>query len=240
MLKKIFACLLTAALLMSLAACGEPADIRGEVIENDPTTVPATTQPQETTQAPTVAPTEAPTEPTFSIGSASGNTYKNEFIGIQCVLDGNWVFKTDEEMRQINQITSDLVDEEYKNFVSNLTVVQDMMAVNTNQMDTINVVLEKLSGANLFLTADQYMSLSKDATVNALASMGLNIVSAEVTKVQFAGEEHAALVIQADVEGIAVYEVLLAIKCNGYMACVTACTWIENTCMDILNKFEAC
>ena len=78
MLKKIFACLLTAALLMSLAACGEPADIRGEVIENDPTTVPATTQPQETTQASTVAPTEAPTEPTFSIGSASGNTYKNE------------------------------------------------------------------------------------------------------------------------------------------------------------------
>ena len=117
MLKKIFACLLTAALLMSLAACGEPTDIRGEVIENDPTTVPATTQPQETTQASTVAPTEAPTEPTFSIGSASGNTYKNEFIGIQCVLDGNWVFKTDEEMRQINQITSDLVGEEYKNFV---------------------------------------------------------------------------------------------------------------------------
>lgn len=84
------------------------------------------------------------------------------------------------------------------------------------------------------------MSLSKDPAVNALSTMGLNIISAEITNVEFAGKEHVALAIEAEISGIAMYEYIVLVKCNGYMACVTACTWVENTCMDILSQFEPC
>ena len=84
------------------------------------------------------------------------------------------------------------------------------------------------------------MSQAKDPAVGALASMGLTIVSAEQTKIQFAGEEHTALTIEADVGGYAMYETMVVIKCPGYIACVTVCTWLQNTCQEILNQFEAC
>ena len=235
-MKKLFACLLTVALLLSFAACGQPDDIRGDVTPN--TTTQATTEA--TTETTTEATTEATTEPEFSIGSSTGNTYKNEFIGIQCTLDGNWIFKTDAEIQAINEATLGLVGEEYKNMLANATVLQDMFATHVNGMDTVNVVLEKLSLASALLSEEQYMNLAKDSAVNALASMGLTIVSSDVTKVQLAGKEHTALVVEANIAGFTIYEYMVVIKCNGYIACVTVATWNENTCLDILSKFEPC
>jgi hypothetical protein len=205
-------------------------------------TTEATTETttETTTEATTESTTEATTQPEFSIGSSAGNTYKNEFIGIQCALDSNWVFKTDAEIQAINEITMGLVGQEYKDALANAAVIQDMMATHTNGMDTVNVVLEKLSGIYLAVSEEQYMNLAKDSAVNALASMGLTIVSSEVAKVQLAGKEHTALVVEANIAGLTIYEYMVVIKCNGYIACVTVATWNENTCLDILSKFEPC
>ena len=124
--------------------------------------------------------------------------------------------------------------------ITSMAVIQDMMATHVNQMDTVSVVLEKLNGAALLITEEQYMSLAKDSAVNALISMGLNVTSSEVVTVQLAGEDHVALAIAGDFSGLNVYEYMVVVKCNGYMACITACTWLENTCMDILNQFQPC
>ena len=228
MLKKFLACLLTLALMLSFAACGQTTDIRGEVSSN----TNAATQPQETT----VPPTEAE----FEIGSSTGNTYKNQFIGIQCTLDANWVFKTDEEIRAQNQATLGLVGDEYKDLLANAAIVYDMVAVHTNQMDTVNVVMEKMSVANLLMTEEQYLNLSKDSAVGGLQSMGFTVDKAEVTKIQFAGAEHAALTLEGSFSGIAFYETMVVVKCNGYIACITVGTWIENYCADIINQFQPC
>ena len=243
MFKRILACLLSVVLLLSFFGCTQQDDIRGDITPNPTTeaTTEATTEvtTEATTEPTTVATTEPVAQQEFNIGSSTGNTYCNEFIGIQCTLDENWTFKTDEEMKAVNQVTLDLVGDEYKNALANATVVYDMMATHTNGMDSVNVVMEKLSGLNVLLTEERYMELSKDSAVNALASMGLNIVSAQVVTVQLAGKEHTALAIEADVGGIAMYEYMVVVKCNGYIACITACTWNGNTCMDILNQFQA-
>lgn len=229
MTKKIVVCLVCLGVLLSFFGCTQPEDIRGQVSGNT-----VTTTPEETTAEPTVP------QPEFSIGSSAGNTYKNEFIGIQCSLDETWVFKTDEEMQAINRTSAEMVGDEYKDMIANAAVVQDMMATNSNQTDTVNVVMEKLNGVAVLLTEEQYMSAAKDPAVNALSSMGLKIVSAEVVTLQFAGQEHVALTIEADVDGIPMYECMVVVKCSGYMVCVTACTWQKNTCMDILSHFEPC
>ena len=143
-------------------------------------------------------------------------------------------------MKAINEQTLGMVGDDYKAMLANASVIQDMLATDADQLNTINVVLEKLNVASLFVTEEQYMSLSKDPAVNALSTMGLNIISAEITNVEFAGKEHVALAIEAEISGIAMYEYIVLVKCNGYMACVTACTWVENTCMDILSQFEPC
>lgn len=236
MFKKLLVCLLTLTLLLSFAACGQPSDVRGDVTPNTTTETTVET----TTETTTEATTEATTQRSFSIGSSTGNTYKNEFIGIQCTLDSNWIFKTDAEIQTINEVTMGLVGEEYKDILANATVIQDMMATHTNGLDSVNVVLEKLNAAALLLSEEQYLQLAKDSAVNALASMGLTIVSSDITKVQLAGNEHAALVVEANIGGYTIYEYMVVIKCNGYIACVTVATWNENTCLDVLSKFEPC
>ena len=114
-----------------------------------------------------------------------------------------------------------------------------MMATHANQMDTLGVVMEKLSGINLLISEEQYLAASKDGAVGALESMGITVTAAEVVKIQFAGAEHYALTVEGNYLGIDVYECLVAVKCNGYIVAVTACTWDTNTCMDILNQFQA-
>lgn len=222
MMKKIFAIVLALTLVLSLAACDLSPDVRGDV---NPKPAGATT---------------AEDEPELSVGSSTSNTYKNEFIGIQCTLDSEWTFKTDAEIQEINKTTAGMMGDDYKDVITNMAVIQDMMATHSNQMDTVNVVLEKLSGINALISEEQYCNLSKDATVQALASMGMNITSSEVVKIQFAGEEHAAITIAGDYAGLAIYECVVAVKCNGYIACVSVATWMENNCQEILNQFTPC
>lgn len=244
MFKKIVTVLLSAALLLSFAGCTQQDDIRGDITPNPTTeaTSEATTEATtEATNEPTTEPTTEPVaEPEFDIGSTTGNTYKNTFLGIQCTLDETWIFKTDEEIKAVNDTTMELVGDEYKEAMANAPVVYDMMATHTNGMDSISVVLEKLSGLNVLMTEQTYMDLSKDNAVNALASMGLNIQSAETFTVQLAGKDHVALMIEADVGGYAIYECMVVVKCGGYIACITVCTWLENYCMDLLNQFQPC
>lgn len=39
------------------------------------------------------------------------NKYVNEFSGINCSLDAQWIFYADEQLREINNITYDMLDE---------------------------------------------------------------------------------------------------------------------------------
>ena len=223
------------AMMLSFAACGLPVNIRGDVTPN-----PATNAPTEATAEATTEATTEPvvTEPQFDIGSTAGGTYKNAFIGIQCTLDENWTFKTDEEIQAHNEATLGLMGDAYKEALANATVVYDMMATHVNGMDTINVVMEKLSAAALLITEEQYLNLSKDGAVGGLQSMGFTIDSAEVVKLQFAGAEHYALNITGSYAGVPIYETLVAMKCNGYIVGITVATWLENTCADVLNQFQ--
>ena len=245
MLKRILAGVLALAMALSFAACSEKKESRSKKDKETTATtdqwnsevVIATTAPHET-EEPTVETTEPATESGFAIGTNSGNTYKSEFIGIQCTLDANWVLMTDEEIRAQNEATLGMLGDEYEKLLANAVNAYDMMATNVNEMDTVAILLEKLSGVNALLTEVQYIEASKDMAVAGLEQMGFTIEAADVITVQFAGAEHAALSITGNYLGVPVYECVVAVKCGEYVACVTACTWLENTCMDVLNLFQ--
>ena len=214
-MKRFFALLLALAMVLSLAACGNDA----EPVETF-LLLEVTDNPFETTGA--IAAEE--TDDEFSAGSSVDHTYKSAFIGIQCFLDLDWTFMSDAEISAEN--------------LPNATVRYDMMANHSNNLDSVSVVLEKLSAADRAITAEEYLTAAKDPTVEALSAVEITVNSAEIVKIRFAGEEHTALAIAGNYVGYPIYEYLVAIKCGSYMACVTVCTWDTNTCMDILNQFQ--
>lgn len=249
MLKKILICTLTLALLLSFCGCSlidqllgsddiDDFVFDGEVVDDLPAatlpTVTDTTEPQKEIETPA----ESETEETFGIGSTTENTYRNEFIGIQCTLNLDWTFMSDAEIRTQNEATLGVMGDDYASALANASLIYDMMAYHSNATDTLGVVLEKLSGTNLLISEEQYLTASMNSAVGSLQSMGISVTAAEIVKVQFAGAEHYALTIEGNYAGFAIYECLVVVKCDGYIAAITACTWDTNTCMEILDRFQ--
>ena len=246
MLKKILAGLLAMVMVMSFAACSEKEN--GSNNEATATTdmwkseiVYETTAPYETeepTEDPTVEGTEPATESVVPVGNNSGNTYINEFIGIRCTLDENWVLMTNEEIRAQNESILGMVGGDYEEMISFASSLYDMMAINVNEMDTVAVTLEMYNASTALMSEEQIIAASKDMTVATLESMGFEIEAADVVTVQFAGAEHAALMITGNLLGTPIYECAVVIKRGDFYALIAACTWVEDGCMDVLNMFQ--
>lgn len=221
---------MTLTLVFMLTACGGTEnDIRGDIDSNNSTT--STTDNKDAT--------ESKDEKEFSTGKVATNKYTNEFVGISVELGDDWTFMTDAQIEQNNKEALGLMGDDYKALMESATTFTDMMATNANQMDTVNVTFEKLTGSNLLLTEEKYVELSKDGLKSGLESMGMTNVVLTDGKATFAGKEHSFIAVSAEFSGVAVYERLAVVKCNGYMVSVTACTWQTDGSKAILDSFKA-
>lgn len=177
--------------------------------------------------------------PMLSLGSSRGNHYSSSYLGIQCTLDDSWTFLSDEEIREQNNLTQELLGEKYQKELESADTLQDMMATQVDGVNTINITLTKLSGAELFASEEDCARAAKDVAVDGLGEMGITVVFADVAEVTFAGEKHYCLQISGTYMGYEVYETTVCMKRGNYMAAINACTWITNETAELLNYFEA-
>lgn len=182
--------------------------------------------------------TEA-TSPTLSLGSSRGNHYSNSYLGIQCTLDDSWTFLSDEEIRAQNNLSRELLGEKYQEALESADSLQDMKATQVDGVNTINIVLQKLSGVEVFASEEDCARAAKDVLVDGLGNMGITVVSADAAEVTFVGEKHYCIQVSGTYMGYEVYETVVCMKRGNYMAAITACTWITNETAELLNYFEA-
>ena len=182
--------------------------------------------------------TEA-TSPMLSLGSSRGNHYSNSFLGIQCTLDDSWAFLSDEEIRERNNLSKELLGEKYQKMLESADSLQDMMATQVDGVNTINITLTKLSGAELFASEEDCARAAKDVLADGLGDMGITVVSVDAAEMTFAGAKHYCIQVSGTCMGYEVYETVVCMKRGNYMAAITACTWITNETAELLNYFEA-
>lgn len=236
-MKRIIASLLVLLLLVAMTACvgPNPSTTPGKT-DPDTTTVPTTTVPP-TTVPPTTA---APEKEDPFIGETVNNVYTNGFLGITCQLDAQWTVLNKEQMAQLMGTTSDMLNNDaMEAAMENGTVFTVFHAQKLNGQLNMNITLEKLNLINgVLLDEESYLNASKDQLAPALESMGLENVTVETAKIQFAGEERHGLRIHATIQGIDFDEALVCIKNGNYMACVTVGTLGENKTDDLLAMFK--
>lgn len=236
-MKRIIASLLVLLLLAAMTACvgPNPSTTPGKT-DPDTTTVPTTTVPP-TTVPPTTA---APEKEDPFIGETVNNVYTNGFLGITCQLDAQWTVLNKEQIAQQMGTTSDrLNNDAMTNAMENGTVFTVFSAQKLSGQLNMNITLEKLSLVNgVLLDEESYIKISKDQLAPALESMGLENVTVETAKIQFAGEEHHGLRIHGTIQGIDFYEELVCIKNGNYIASVTVGTLGENKTDDLLAMFK--
>lgn len=219
MLRKTGIALLLILTICMLSACGSD-DIRGSVSTNSANTA---------------------SEAELSLGVTTGQTYESKFIGIGCQLGENWTFYTDAQMKELNNLTADMVGEEYKEALKNTSVIYDMYATDPSAGYTINVNLENLSLVHqLALTEEAYVQAGLESIKGALESTGLTDVTCTAATFTLAGKEHHGVNISAmSPQGVPVYEAVVCLKTGGYMAIVTVFTSGENQTQALLSGFYA-
>ncbi len=175
----------------------------------------------------------------LQVGSSSANRYKNEFIGIGVEFDDKWVFKTDEEIKEINKAAIGMLGDDYAEVVESASVLTDMYATNVNETDTVNVSLEKLMGVNLMISEEDYVEASLPSLKGGLESMGITNLEVKTGTTEFAGKTHAFVELKGKYADVDLYEAVVVVKCSGYVAVIAACTWGENTTGNIISQFYA-
>ena len=249
-MKRIAALILLAAMLLSLAACGNDPSAGGAEptstpeVSDTPASEPPEENPAETdeTDAQTsdqAGEPEAPSEPVLGVYYADTNTYENELIGLGCQLDDEWRVYSADEMAELNGMMVDMMtDEAIAEQLESSGYVQAFYAQLGEDPVTVNITVENLGllyGA--LLDEQQYIELTIDQLPAVLESMGLTDITSEITTTTFLGSEHTAVNITGQVQGVAFYETLVCVKVNRYMACITAASYVADVTGDVLDMF---
>lgn len=209
-MKKLLALLMTLALLVGVTACGS----------NE---IPATVMG----------------EKSFGLGSVDGLTYKNDFIGIGCNLGSDWSFYSDEQIRQMNNQTTALAGEEYEALMANTNMVYDMMAVSSNQLDNISVILEKSTeeAVAAFDLRTTYAALFPTIK-QSFENMGYTGITYQFAPITIDGKTIECVTSSANYGyGIMYQRQLMLPLSGGYVATVTVTTFDNDGTEYYLQKF---
>lgn len=226
-MKKVFVFLLLFAVVFTICGCqNNNVDVIGKY-ENDTTKISADTSNDE----------EVSVEE-FSLGKTTGNIYKSDFIGIGCELDENWSFYNDEQIKELNNLTLDMAGDEFSELIKEVPVVNDMFATDNDQLDNINISLEKVDKTRLLsLNIAENFKVIAPMTVDALKNMGYESINYEIGKVEVDGKTLDALHITGEINGVNAYQTTFQKKCNGYLANITVATYFDNTISDLIDNF---
>ncbi|MDD6284101.1 MAG: hypothetical protein PUB05_01920 [Firmicutes bacterium] len=181
--------------------------------------------------------TSSKSESTFEMGTVTGNQYSNKFLGIGCTLDSDWTFSTDEQIRETNSISTDLLDEEMQSQLENASIVYDMMATCSNG-DSININIENLGISGALATAETYINSQTDSLKTALEQIGLSDVVIDNKTFDFAGSSEKGIYVSGTINGVKLEEAIIVLKRGTRFANVTVTT-INGSINDIIAQFRA-
>lgn len=204
-MKKLFALILSLAMLFALAACGS-----------------------------------SESTPELTRGTVNGSRYESSFLGVGCELDSSWTVSSDEELAELmGQAVENLENpDKYQKMLESASIIQDFNAVHSSGA-SVNIVFEKLSGANRLLDEDQYCDLSIPTLETTYTDLGLNDVKAEKNEFSFAGVTHPGSLTTGTIYGISYYCQQIYIKNGSYMGVVTITCFNESDIAAIAGYFYA-
>ncbi|MBQ3145077.1 MAG: hypothetical protein IJB90_00565 [Clostridia bacterium] len=205
--------LLVASILFVLTGCGE--EKKNPVVDNNTVT-----------EEPKVE---------FSMGEWKDNTYENKFLGLKFNLPEGWTYSSDEEIAQMMNIGSELLNDDQKIAaeLAKLTSVYYVVANDPSTGNNISIMSEK---PLMDITTEYYLDQLK-TQLTAVESMSYEI--GDTSKEKVAGREYDTLTVTAAISGIEVTQKYYVYKMDEYFVCVIATsTSGERGIEDIMKSFE--
>lgn len=219
--KRTLALILALVMVFSLCACTGNDDVKGK-------TEPKVTQ------------TAAP-EKELELGSVSGGRYENSYFGFGCELGELWTYANEEQLLSMVQATADLVDDEnLKDELLKADMFYDMMTYFYDGVTNMNVIVQNIGAAyGALLDEDAIAEQTAEVMPEQLAAASMDVQSCEQVVVEFAGADHAGILIHSTVNGSDVYQLQAFVKAGKYVAIITMSSPLEDNIDAMLGFFYA-
>ncbi len=228
-MKKVLCLFLAVIMLVSLCGCfgdNKTDDVRGDITSGN--------HSQNTSQINS----QNESEPEFSLGKTTNNRYNNDFLGISCTLPSEWVFYTDEQILELNNIVGDVVDKEVADRLKNANIIYDMFAAYQTEGSNININLEKVNAVQMItLDIKQTLEAQVDTIKSSYQNMGYTDIDVKYQKVKVDGKEFDGLKITAKIQGIDFYGCVFTFKKSNYLANISICSLQTDKTDTILSYF---
>lgn len=243
-MKRMFAFVLALMMALAMTACSGDGTVHTDAdAGKNPQTTKGTAETgknAEPTELPTVVSQETQADTAF-MGNLVDGTYTNSFFGFRCELGESWTYASNEQLGSLVGITAEVVnDEDLAQAMLDSGVVYDMYASTQEGLVTASLAVENMGLVyGSLINEDTYVSISIGQLPAALESMGLTNVTAEAGTVEFAGQEHAAVLVHGVLNGVDFYETMVCIKVDRYMGVVTVSCYYEDITENVLSLFQA-
>lgn len=183
-MKNKIAIIIAMCLILSLVACvSRPTILSAENTEAIEATV-TVTKPTSTTE---------PDKLEAVRGRVSEDAYVNEMLDLKIVKPEGWVFYTDEQIAQVNNLTYEAMqDSDIAEQISKNGQFMDMMMSDVNG-NSVNLVLQARQPLLSLYTDEQAFAMNEESMKTLLASSGMIVTTYETVNMQIGGEERSVL-----------------------------------------------
>ncbi len=169
----------------------------------------------------------------FSLGKVTGNSYKNDFIGVSCDLPVGWTYYDDKQILELNNMTGSYIDKEFEERLKNADIVYDMCAVESVMGNSININFEKVKVKNVNLKKNIEYQL--DGINSTYANMGYSDILSYYQKVKVNGREYDGIKLSAKIEGVNVYVTGIMYQKGNYIVNIATLSIQDDTTESILS-----
>ena len=179
----------------------------------------------------------------FERGVGEGQTYTSQFLGLTCTAPAEYTYLNDQEIAQLNDLTADVVDSEelvkqMRESLENGNQVQDMYLMTADGLQTVNVMLVKVSAKGAAVDMAAFADMGKDQVVSAYQSMGMTDVEASRETVTFMGQQYEGICTSATYTDVPVTTVQVCMQVGDYVCVITFTSYVEDHTPEMMDFFS--
>ncbi len=179
----------------------------------------------------------------FERGVVEGQTYTSQFLGLTCTAPAEYTYLNDQEIAQLNDLTADVVDSEelvkqMRESLENGNQVQDMYLMTADGLQTVNVMLVKVSAKGAAVDMAAFADMGKDQVVSAYQSMGMTDVEASRETVTFMGQQYEGICTSATYTDVPVTTVQVCMQVGDYVCVITFTSYVEDPTPEMIDFFS--
>ena len=179
----------------------------------------------------------------FERGVVEGQTYTSQFLGLTCTAPAEYTYLNDQEIAQLNDLTADVVDSEelvkqMRESLENGNQVQDMYLMTADGLQTVNVMLVKVSakGATVDMTA--FTKMGMEQIISGYESADMTDVEASRETVTFMGQQYEGICTSATYTDVPVTTVQVCMQVGDYVCVITFTSYVEDHTPEMMDFFS--